>query len=80
MKAGKLVSIGGVKILFQEVIPELGSDKGHSYLGILQDNNIIHIEMKSKIEKECYKRMRQLISSKLNGGNTFRGQTPGQYP
>ena len=29
--------------------------------------------MKDKIQKEYYRRVRQLTSSKLNGGNTIRG-------
>ena len=72
MKIRKLVRICGVKILFGEVILELESDKDRKFLGILQANNIIHIELKGKIQKEYYKRVRQLISSKLNGGHTIR--------
>ena len=33
---------------------------------------IMHTEMKYKIQKEYYRRVRQLTSSKLNGGNTVR--------
>ena len=32
----------------------------------------MHTEMKDKIQKEYYRRVRQLMSSKLNGGNTIR--------
>ena len=32
----------------------------------------MHTEMKDKIQKEYYRRVRQLTSSKLNGGNTIR--------
>ena len=53
------------------VIPELESDKGYKYYGILEANNTIHTEMKDKIQKEYYRRVRQLTSSKLNGGNTI---------
>ena len=56
MKAGTLVSAGGMKLLSGKVISEIESDKGYKYLGM--------------------QRLRQLISSKLNGGNT----TPGRYP
>ena len=34
--------------------------------------HIMHIKMKDKIKKEYYRRVRQLTSSKLNGGNTIR--------
>ena len=55
-----------------EVIPELESDKGYKYLGILEAGDIMHTEMKDKIKKKYYRRVRQLASSKLNGGNTIR--------
>ena len=72
VKAGKLVSVGGMEISSREVIPELESDKGYKYLRILEANDIMHTEMKDKIQKEYYRRVMQLTSSKLNGGNTIR--------
>ena len=72
MKAGKLVSVGGMDFLSREVIPELESDKVYIYLDILEANDIMHTEVKDKIQKEYYKRVRQLTSSKLNGGDTVR--------
>ena len=70
MKVGKLVSVGGMELSSGEVIPEPESDKGCKYLRILEANNIMHTGIKDKIQKEYYRRMRQLIPSKLNGGNT----------
>ena len=55
-----------------EVITELESDKDFKYLCILEANDIIHTEMKDKIQKEYYRRMRQLTSWELNDGNTFQ--------
>ena len=72
MKAGKLVSVGGMELLSGEVIPELESDKRYEYLGILEANDMIHTEMKDKIQSEYYKRVRQVTSLKLNGGNKIR--------
>ena len=72
MKAGKFVSVGGMELSSREVIPELVSDKGYKYLGILKANNTMHIEMKDKIQKEYYIRVREQISSKLSGGHTVR--------
>ena len=72
MKAGKLVSVGGMKLSSGEAIPELESDEGYKYLGILEADDIMHTEMKDKIKKEYYRRVRQLTPSKLNGGNTIR--------
>ena len=39
---------------------------------MLEANDIMHTGMKNKIQKEYYRRVRQLTSSKLNGGNTIR--------
>ena len=60
MKAGKLVSVSGMELSSREVIPELESDKGYKYLAILEAKNLIHSEMKDKIQKEYYRRVRQL--------------------
>ena len=73
MKPGKLVSVGGMELSSGEVIPELETNKGYKYLGILETNDIAHTEMKVKIQREYHRRVRQLTSSKLNGGNTIRG-------
>ena len=72
MKAGKIVSIGGMELSSGEVIPELESGKGYKYLGILGADDIMHTKMKDKTKKEYYRRVRQLTSSKMNGGNTIR--------
>ena len=72
MKALKIVSIGRMELSSGEVIAELGSGKGYKYLGILGADDIMHIEMKDKTKKEYYRRVRQLTSSKMNGGNTTR--------
>ena len=41
---------------------------------ILEANDIMQTEMKDRIKKEYYRRVRQLTSLKLNGGNTVRIQ------
>ena len=69
---GKPVSVGTTERLSQAVITELEADKGYKYLGILKANDIMHIEMKGKIQKEYYRRVRQLTSLKLNSVNTIR--------
>ena len=72
MKAGKLVSVGGMELSFGEVIPELESDKGYKYLGILEVDDLMHTKMKDKIKEEYYSRVKQLTSLNLSGGNTIR--------
>ena len=48
MKAGKIVSIGGMELSSGEVIPELESGKGYKYLGILGADDIMHTKMHTK--------------------------------
>ena len=48
----KFVRVGGLKLSSGELIPELESDKGYQYLGILEANYIMLTEMKDKIQKE----------------------------
>ena len=72
MKEGKLVSVGGMELSSGEVIPELLSDKGYKYLGILEADDLMHTKMKDKIKEEYYSRVKQLTSLNLNGGNTIR--------
>ena len=59
MEAGKVVSVGGMELSPGEVIPELESDKGYRYLSTLEADDIMHTEMKDKIQKEYYRRVRQ---------------------
>ena len=72
MKTGKLVNVGGIEVSSGEVIPELASEKGYKYLGILEANAIMYTEVKDMIKKEYYRRMRQVKSLELNGGNKIR--------
>ena len=72
MRAGKIVSVGRIEPSSGEVILELESDKGSKCLRILETNDIMHSEIKNKIQKEYYKKLRELTSSKLNGRNTTR--------
>ena len=52
------VSVGGMELLSGEVMPELESYKVYKYLDILETNDIIQTEMKDKIPKKCYTRVR----------------------
>ena len=72
IKAGTPVSVGGMEPSSGEVMRKLEPGKCYKYLGILEAGDIMHTEMKNKIQKEYYRRVWQLVSLKLNGGNTFR--------
>ena len=80
MKAEKRVSIGGMELSSREVIPELESDKSYKYLGILEANDIMHTDMKDKIQTEYQESKTADIIEiewwKYNQGN----KPPGLYP
>ena len=42
---------------------------GYKYLGILEANDQKHEEMKDQRNKECIRRVRNILKSKSNGGN-----------
>ena len=54
IKAGKLVSVGGMEYSSGKVILEVESSKGYKYLCVLETNDITHTKMKDKIQKEFY--------------------------
>ena len=42
---------------------------GYKYLGIIQDDQIRHREMKEKLEEEYLRRVKKLVKSKLYSKN-----------
>ena len=53
-----------------QVIREVKED-GYKYLGVLKTDQIKHDEMKDKTKTEYLRRVRRVLQSKLNGGNTI---------
>ena len=58
MKGGKVAKSEGISML-----------DGYKYLGILEADGVKHEEMKDQIKKEYIRRVRNILKSKLNGGN-----------
>ena len=42
---------------------------GYKYLVILEADGVQHEELKGQIKKECIRRVRNILKSKLDGGN-----------
>ena len=42
-------------------------EEGYKYLGILESDNILHKEMKSKVSTEYYRRVKKVLKSQLHG-------------
>lgn len=71
MKRGKKIEDTGITMPDEQVIKDL-DEEPYKYLGVLETDRIKMDEMKDKIRKEYYKRIRKVLESKLNGGNTIK--------
>ena len=47
--------------------------KSYKYLGILEADKFLEEKMKLNVSKECIRRIRKVLKSKLNGENLVRG-------
>ena len=66
IEKGKIVNLVGIEKSLQE---------GESYndLGILGADRFLGEEMKLKVPKEYFRRLKKVLKSKLNGGNLVQG-------
>ena len=68
MKRGKVVESDGL-CMPDGTMMRNTEEGGYKYLGILEADGIKHDEMKEKLKKEYIRRVRNVLKSKLNGGN-----------
>lgn len=71
MKRGKKIEDEGISMPDGQVLQDLG-DESYKYLGILEADKIKMEEMKVKVGREYYRRIRNVLESKLNGGNIVK--------
>ena len=50
----------------------LEDEKGYKYLGVLQFDSVKSEEMKYMITKKYYRRIRKILKTSLNAGNTIQ--------
>ena len=72
MKRGKLKTSGDLLLSDGERIKEVDDGKGYKYLGILQSDTIKKTEAKDVVEREYFRRIRLILRSDLNAGNTTK--------
>ena len=73
IKRGRVVSTEGIELPEKGKIRSLSEDsEAYKYLGILEADDIKHSQMKELIQKEYWRRVRKILKSKLNGGNTIK--------
>ena len=72
MKRGKIVNSDGIQLPNDKVIKSLEGES-YKYLGVLEADEVMVNEMKDKVKKEYYRRVRKVLETKLNSGNVFKG-------
>ena len=72
MKRGKKIHASNINLPTGESMSEPDAS-GYKYLGILEFDDILRSEMKSKVKTNYFKRLKLILKSKLNARNLFLG-------
>ena len=73
MKRGRLMHSEGITLPDNLQIRGMKEDDDrYKYLGVLEVEGIRHLEMKELVRKEYFCRVKKILKSKLNGGNTIK--------
>ena len=75
MKRGKMVKNDGIALLNDKRIRSLEADEAYKYLGVLQSDEEKSKEMKRIVRKEYFRRLRVILRSNHNSGNTIQAIT-----
>ena len=73
MEKGKTVKSVGIELPGGKVIKSLQEGESYKYLGILEADKFLEDRMKLNVSKEYIRRLRKVLKSKLNDGNSVRG-------
>ena len=68
MKKGKMAIYDRISLRNKTAIKGLKEGDSYKYLGVLKADQMKHHEMKEKVKTEYYRRMREILETKLNGG------------
>ena len=71
IQKGKVTRTEGIQLPDRNNTEDI-DETVYKYLGIKQDEEIKHQQMKEKIKKEYIKRLKAILKSKLNSGNTVK--------
>ena len=69
IEKGKIVKSVSVELPDGKVIKSLQEGESYKYLGILEGDRFLGEEMKLKVSKEYFRRLKKVLKSKLNRGN-----------
>ena len=70
MKKRKIVKSHGIHLPNDKVIKSLEEGESYKYLGVLEADEVNEMvnEMKDKVKKAYYRRVRKVLETKLNSG------------
>ena len=69
----KIVKSVGIELPDGKVVKSLQEGESYKYLGILKADRFLGEEMKLKVSREYFRRLRKVLKSKLNSGNLAQG-------
>ena len=72
MKKGKIKRSGGIQLPNNKVIKSPEEGESLKYLGVLEADGMMVNEMKDRVKKEQYRRVRKVLETKLNSRNVFK--------
>ena len=72
MRKGKIVKSDDIQLPNDKVIKSLEEGESYKYLGVLEADEVIVNEMKDKVKKTYYRRVRKLLGTKLNSEKVFK--------
>ena len=68
MEKCSVLVIVGIELPDSKVIKSLQEGGGYKYIGSLEAERFLEEEMKLKVPKEYFRRLKKKLKSKLNGG------------
>ena len=68
-KRGKLTRSVSIELDRDTIIKDLDQEEYYKHLGVNECEGIQHSQMKEKIRKECYNRVRAILKIELNSAN-----------
>ena len=73
IEKGKIVKSVGIELPYGKVIKSIQEGESYRYLRILEADRFLGEEMKLKVSKEYFRRLKKVLKSKLNGRNLVQG-------
>jgi hypothetical protein len=71
LEKGRVALTSPIDLDISTTIRELEQDKTYKYLGVNEGGRIQHSQMKEKIKREYYRRVRLILNTELNSQNRF---------